>query len=112
MGTYDLRTIGFVPATTPDGKEWPSAVRHLITNDYMGVRKLRLIFNAAHGALAVGTIPSAELSAFQAFQLRKRHALATTWHALKNSPYAVLRNFIRAWLKVVKRNTEIGRAHV
>jgi len=31
-GTYDLRTIGFQPAETPDGKEWQSTVRHLITN--------------------------------------------------------------------------------
>jgi hypothetical protein len=31
-GTYDLRKLNFVAAQTPDGKEWPSAVRHLVTN--------------------------------------------------------------------------------
>jgi hypothetical protein len=31
-GTYDLRRMGFVAAETPDGREWPSTVRHLITN--------------------------------------------------------------------------------
>jgi hypothetical protein len=36
-GTYDLRTMGFQPATTPDGKEWPSTVRHLITNQVITV---------------------------------------------------------------------------
>lgn len=30
--TYDLRTLNFQPAQTPDGKEWPVAVRHLVTN--------------------------------------------------------------------------------
>lgn len=36
-GTYDLRTMGFQPAETPDGKEWPSTVRHLITNQVIEV---------------------------------------------------------------------------
>lgn len=36
-GTYDLRTMGFQPATTPDGREWPSTVRHLITNQVVKV---------------------------------------------------------------------------
>jgi len=36
-GTYDLRTIGFQPAETPDGREWPSTVRHLITNQVIKV---------------------------------------------------------------------------
>jgi len=36
-GTYDLRTMGFQPAETPDGKEWPSTVRHLITNQVVKV---------------------------------------------------------------------------
>lgn len=31
-GTYDLRKLNFQPAQTPDGKEWPPAVRHLVTN--------------------------------------------------------------------------------
>jgi hypothetical protein len=31
-GTYDLRKLNFQPATTPEGKEWPPAVRHLVTN--------------------------------------------------------------------------------
>jgi len=31
-GTYDLKTMGFVPAETPNGREWPSTVRHLISN--------------------------------------------------------------------------------
>ena len=31
-GTYDLRNLNFQPATTPDGNEWPPAVRHLVTN--------------------------------------------------------------------------------
>lgn len=36
-GTYDLRRMGFQPATTPDGREWPSTVRHLITNQVVTV---------------------------------------------------------------------------
>ncbi|MDT8398757.1 MAG: nuclear transport factor 2 family protein [Pseudomonadales bacterium] len=36
-GTYDLRTMGFQPAQTPDGREWPSTVRHLITNQVVVV---------------------------------------------------------------------------
>lgn len=36
-GTYDLRTMGFQPAQTPDGREWPSTVRHLITNQVVKV---------------------------------------------------------------------------
>ena len=36
-GTYDLRTMGFQPAETPDGREWPSTVRHLITNQVIVV---------------------------------------------------------------------------
>jgi hypothetical protein len=36
-GTYDLRTRGFQPATAPDGREWPSTVRHLITNQVVVV---------------------------------------------------------------------------
>ena len=31
-GTYDLRKLNFQPAQTPEGKEWPPAVRHLVTN--------------------------------------------------------------------------------
>ena len=31
-GTYDLRKLNFAPAQTPDGREWPSTVRHIITN--------------------------------------------------------------------------------
>lgn len=31
-GTYDLGTMSFVPAETPAGREWPSTVRHLISN--------------------------------------------------------------------------------
>jgi hypothetical protein len=36
-GTYDLRKLNFVPAKTPDGKEWPSMVHHLITNQIIEV---------------------------------------------------------------------------
>lgn len=36
-GTYDLRTMGFQPAETSDGREWPSTVRHLITNQVVVV---------------------------------------------------------------------------
>lgn len=36
-GTYDLRKMNFQPATTPDGKEWPSTVRHLITNQVIEI---------------------------------------------------------------------------
>ena len=36
-GTYDLRKMNFAPATTPDGKEWPSTVRHLITNQVIEI---------------------------------------------------------------------------
>ncbi|MES2606785.1 MAG: nuclear transport factor 2 family protein [Pseudomonadota bacterium] len=31
-GTYDLRKLNFQPAQTEAGKEWPPAVRHLVTN--------------------------------------------------------------------------------
>lgn len=31
-GTYDLRKLNFQAATTPDGREWTPAVRHLVTN--------------------------------------------------------------------------------
>jgi len=36
-GTYDLRTMGFQEAQTPDGREWPSTVRHLISNQVIVV---------------------------------------------------------------------------
>jgi hypothetical protein len=36
-GTYDLRKMNFVPAQTPDGREWPSTVRHLVTNQVIEV---------------------------------------------------------------------------
>ena len=36
-GTYDLRKMNFQPATTPDGKEWPSTVRHLVTNQVIEI---------------------------------------------------------------------------
>jgi hypothetical protein len=36
-GTYDLRRLNFAPAQTPDGKEWPSTVRHLVTNQVIEV---------------------------------------------------------------------------
>ncbi len=36
-GVYDLRTLGFQPAETPDGRDWPSTVRHLITNQVIKV---------------------------------------------------------------------------
>lgn len=36
-GTYDLRKLNFVPAETPDGREWPSTVRHLITNQVIEI---------------------------------------------------------------------------
>jgi hypothetical protein len=36
-GRYDLRKMNFVPAKTPDGKEWPSTVRHLVTNQVIQV---------------------------------------------------------------------------
>jgi hypothetical protein len=36
-GTYDLRKMDFQPATTPDGREWPSTVRHLISNQVVVV---------------------------------------------------------------------------
>jgi hypothetical protein len=31
-GTYDLRKLNFQPAQTPEGKEWPPMVRHIVTN--------------------------------------------------------------------------------
>ena len=34
-GTYDLRKLNFQPAQTPEGKEWPPAVRHIVTNQVM-----------------------------------------------------------------------------
>lgn len=36
-GTYDLRKLNFKPATTPDGREWPSAVRHVIGNQVINI---------------------------------------------------------------------------
>lgn len=36
-GTYDLRTMDFQPAQTPDGREWPSTVRHLISNQVIDI---------------------------------------------------------------------------
>lgn len=36
-GTYDLRKMGLQPAQTPDGKDWPSTVRHLISNQVIVV---------------------------------------------------------------------------
>ena len=36
-GTYDLRRLNFQPAQTPDGREWPSTVRHLVTNQVIEV---------------------------------------------------------------------------
>jgi hypothetical protein len=36
-GTYDLRKLNFAPAQTPDGREWPSTVRHLITNQIIEI---------------------------------------------------------------------------
>ena len=36
-GTYDLRKLNFAPAQTPDGKEWPSMVHHLVTNQVIEV---------------------------------------------------------------------------
>jgi hypothetical protein len=36
-GTYDLRKMNFQPAQTPDGKEWPSTVRHLVTNQVIEI---------------------------------------------------------------------------
>jgi hypothetical protein len=36
-GTYDLRKMNFQPATTPDGREWPSTVRHLVTNQVIEI---------------------------------------------------------------------------
>jgi len=36
-GVYDLRTMGFQPAETEDGREWQSTVRHLITNQVIKV---------------------------------------------------------------------------
>jgi hypothetical protein len=36
-GTYDLRKLNFVPAQTPDGREWPPTVRHLVTNQVIDI---------------------------------------------------------------------------
>jgi hypothetical protein len=36
-GTYDLRKLNFKPAQTPDGREWPSTVRHLVTNQVIEI---------------------------------------------------------------------------
>jgi hypothetical protein len=36
-GTYDLRKLNFQPATTEDGREWPVAVRHLVTNQVIEI---------------------------------------------------------------------------
>lgn len=36
-GTYDLRKMNFQPAKTPDGRDWPSTVRHLVTNQVIEI---------------------------------------------------------------------------
>jgi hypothetical protein len=36
-GTYDLRNLNFQAEQTPDGKEWPVAVRHLVTNQVIEI---------------------------------------------------------------------------
>ena len=36
-GTYDLRKLNFQPAKTPDGRDWPSTVRHLVTNQVIEI---------------------------------------------------------------------------
>jgi len=36
-GTYDLRKLNFQPAQTEDGREWPPAVRHLVTNQVIEI---------------------------------------------------------------------------
>ena len=36
-GTYDLRKMNFAPAKTPDGRDWPSTVRHLVTNQVIEI---------------------------------------------------------------------------
>ena len=36
-GTYDLRKMNFQPAKTPDGKNWPSTVRHIVTNQVVEI---------------------------------------------------------------------------
>ena len=36
-GTYDLTKLNFKPAQTPDGKPWPSTVRHLVTNQVIEI---------------------------------------------------------------------------
>lgn len=36
-GTYDLRKMNFQAAKTPDGRDWPSTVRHLVTNQVIEV---------------------------------------------------------------------------
>jgi hypothetical protein len=36
-GTYDLRKLNFAPAQTPDGREWPPMVRHMITNQVIEI---------------------------------------------------------------------------
>lgn len=35
--TYDLRKLNFQPAQTEDGREWPPAVRHLVTNQVIEI---------------------------------------------------------------------------
>lgn len=37
-GTYDLRKLNFQPAKTPDGRDWPSAVRHIVTQQVIEVK--------------------------------------------------------------------------
>ncbi len=36
-GTYDLRKLNFQPAKTPEGRNWPSTVRHLVTNQVIEI---------------------------------------------------------------------------
>ena len=36
-GTYDLRKLNFKTAETPDGRPWPSTVRHLVTNQVIEI---------------------------------------------------------------------------
>ena len=36
-GTYDLRKLNFKEAKTPDGREWPPMVHHLVTNQVIEI---------------------------------------------------------------------------
>ncbi len=36
-GTYDLRKLNFKEAKTPDGREWPPMVHHLVTNQVITI---------------------------------------------------------------------------